>query len=304
MRCGLRAQRLAPEGEKKVMSAIIKRGVLRPSLCQMRGGPVIDTDWRRRSQWGDVYRHVARQDDGNLPRCQAVGNPSGAKIIIAGYDCKRRGSWTKRRLKVTGGNLAATTPRRRCRCWHSHPVSEAIGTTTVNKRIEEHASISRACVVELRRSQGAFVLGTRWAWRREVAALDGMNKIYTHVTVGGKHRVVSMKPCQTNGNAHVFEELAQFNNYFLHQPHVAKRSPGKAWLMWPGKSYKPDGVGFYPCPGKCPETVYNLFNGWGVKPVAGDVAPYLEHLEKTICNGNAQAYEYVLGWLAHLVQRP
>lgn len=138
----------------------------------------------------------------------------------------------------------------------------------------------------------------------EVAALEALNKIYTHVTVGGKHRVVSMKPCQTNGNAHVFEELAQFKNYFLHQPHVAKRSPANAWLMWPGKAYRPDGVGFYPCPEKCPETVYNLFNGWGVRPLAGDVTPYLEHLEKTICNGNQQAYEYVLGWLAHLVQKP
>ncbi|EEJ8448077.1 toprim domain-containing protein [Salmonella enterica] len=139
---------------------------------------------------------------------------------------------------------------------------------------------------------------------REVAALEALNKIYTHVTVGGKHRVVSMKPCQTNGNAHVFEELAQFKNYFLHQPHIAKRSPGAAWLQWPGKAYRPDGVGFYPCPEKCPETVYNLFNGWGVRPLAGDVTPYLEHLEKTICNGNQQAYEYVLGWLAHLVQKP
>lgn len=138
----------------------------------------------------------------------------------------------------------------------------------------------------------------------EVRSLAALNQSYTHVTIGGKHRVVSLKPCQVNGRSHVFEELSQFRNYFLHQKQIARRGLGTAWLQWPGKSYKPGGVGFYPRPEKCPEGVYNLFTGWGVKPCPGEVAPYLEHLEKVVCSGNKQAFTYLTGWLAHLVQHP
>lgn len=138
----------------------------------------------------------------------------------------------------------------------------------------------------------------------EVAALEALNRSYTHVTIGGKHRVVSLKPCQVNGRAHIFEELSQFRNYFLHQKRIARRSPGAAWLQWPGKAYKPGGVGFYPRPERCPDDVYNLFTGWGVVPVPGDVSPYLDHLEKVVCSGNKQAFAYLVGWLAHLVQKP
>ncbi|WP_244175738.1 toprim domain-containing protein, partial [Xenorhabdus vietnamensis] len=39
----------------------------------------------------------------------------------------------------------------------------------------------------------------------ELVLLEKMNKTYTHITIGGKHRVVSLKPCQVNGVTHVFE---------------------------------------------------------------------------------------------------
>ncbi|MDE9590638.1 hypothetical protein KKJ23_24155, partial [Xenorhabdus bovienii] len=89
----------------------------------------------------------------------------------------------------------------------------------------------------------------------ELALLEDMNKTYTHITIGGKHRVVSLKPCQVNGVTHVFEELTQFKNYFLPEGRIAKKlSLGDAWLNWKGKNYKPNGVGFYPEPKRCPDS--------------------------------------------------
>ncbi|WEM42250.1 DUF5906 domain-containing protein [Photobacterium sp. DA100] len=138
----------------------------------------------------------------------------------------------------------------------------------------------------------------------QVQALADINGQYTHVTIGGKHKVVMRKPCQTNGMTHSFEDLGQFQNYFLHCERIERQTLGRAWLRWPSKNYKPDGVGFYPLPDKCPGTVFNMFMGFGVAPKEGDISPYLYHLKEVICAGDEASYSYLLGWMAHLVQKP
>lgn len=138
----------------------------------------------------------------------------------------------------------------------------------------------------------------------ELQALKDINRTYTHVTIGGKHRVVSLKPCQVNGMTHAFEDLSQFRNYFHHMPKIAKKSAGSAWLHWPGKNYKPDGVGFYPDVKKCPPDVFNLYSGLSVTSIDADCSPYTEHLKNVICAGDNDAYQYLIGWLAHLIQKP
>ncbi|MGX8942074.1 DUF5906 domain-containing protein [Symbiopectobacterium sp. Eva_TO] len=138
----------------------------------------------------------------------------------------------------------------------------------------------------------------------DIKILEAINETYTHVTIGGKHRVVSLKPCQVNGVTHVFEDISQFRNYFLHCERIARKPAGVAWLNWPGKNYKPGGVGFYPSPSKCPESVYNLFTGLSVEPTPGDCSPYLEHLRRVICAGDETTYAYLIRWMAHLIQRP
>jgi hypothetical protein len=49
---------------------------------------------------------------------------------------------------------------------------------------------------------------------------------------------------------------------------------------------------------------YNLFKGFAVKPAKGDCGLYLEHIKNNICRGNPKNYEYLLNWMAHLIQRP
>ena len=41
-----------------------------------------------------------------------------------------------------------------------------------------------------------------------------------------------------------------------------------------------------------------------MEPVTGDCSLYLTHLEKVICGGEQVAYKYLIGWLAHMVQKP
>ena len=138
----------------------------------------------------------------------------------------------------------------------------------------------------------------------DISLLDEVNTTYTHVYAFGDHHVVRMRPNPVTGETHCFQTLNSFRNNFLDQGRIAGRRLGEAWLSWPGHSKQIGGVGFYPNPENCPRDVYNLFTGLSVKPVAGDVTPYLEHLEKVICAGDSETYLYLIGWLAHLFQRP
>lgn len=148
---------------------------------------------------------------------------------------------------------------------------------------------------------------------KDIARLQWLNKRYTHTTVGGKHVVVSNKPCAVNGYRLHVESLREFHNYFLHESlilvetspgQVKAMSLGKAWLGWSDKSYCPRGLDFHPNPDQCPVGVYNLYTGLAVAPETGDCTPWLLHVRDVICAGDEHLAEYLIQWFAHLIQRP
>lgn len=56
--------------------------------------------------------------------------------------------------------------------------------------------------------------------------------------------------------------------------------------------------------GECPANTYNLWRGFGVESVAGDVTLMLAFIKGVICNGNAEYAAYLVRWLAYAVQYP
>lgn len=78
----------------------------------------------------------------------------------------------------------------------------------------------------------------------------------------------------------------------------------KAWRCsssadeFAGVIYHPDGPARY-------QERFNLWNGWGAAPLPGDKHQrFLDLLREGFCAGNATYYDYVLNWLAHLLQKP
>ena len=57
-------------------------------------------------------------------------------------------------------------------------------------------------------------------------------------------------------------------------------------------------------PAGCPDNEYNLWRGFAVQPEAGDCSLYLAHIRENICRNDPAFYEYVIAWMAHMVQRP
>jgi len=138
----------------------------------------------------------------------------------------------------------------------------------------------------------------------DVTTLVNLNKKYAHVTVGGKHKVVSTKPYPVDGKSLHLESLSEFKSYFLHKPKIIGLNVGEAWLSWQGKVFKPDGISFFPKPDLCPSSIYNLFEGFPLTAKKGDVTPFVHHINEVICNNDLVAAEFVLGFLAHMIQKP
>lgn len=49
---------------------------------------------------------------------------------------------------------------------------------------------------------------------------------------------------------------------------------------------------------------YNLWRGFSCDPKAGDIEPFIDFTKNIICNGNDKYYEFLMDYLAHIVQTP
>jgi hypothetical protein len=139
---------------------------------------------------------------------------------------------------------------------------------------------------------------------KEIAVLVEMNKQFAHVTMGGKHQVISTGFDGRSIESHQYEGLPDFKNRFLHVSTIAGMNQGDAWLKWPGKRYYKEGLAFCPNPAKCSPGQYNLFRGYAVKPIAGIVEPYIHHVTQVVCAGDLVSAKYVLQFFAHMLQKP
>ena len=136
------------------------------------------------------------------------------------------------------------------------------------------------------------------------------NCTHTLVRVGGKPLVFEVRD-RPHGHPEPGEDLirmsiADFTAWNAYRKDLAKR-----WLSSPD-AQRADRVDFVPYRyGEALDLAgtFNLFRGW---PIAPDVEPhperrcarFLDHVYANVADGNERHAEWVLGWLAELVQRP
>jgi len=75
------------------------------------------------------------------------------------------------------------------------------------------------------------------------------------------------------------------------------------WLGNPGRREYVGGIAMLPNM-PTPSGIYNLYRGFGLEPVSGDIEPALRHILQVICGGDKHLAHYVICWCAHAVQRP
>jgi hypothetical protein len=73
--------------------------------------------------------------------------------------------------------------------------------------------------------------------------------------------------------------------------------------VWLYHTNRYDGIEFSPSNTANPR-YYNSWQGWPIQPKPLNCDLYLDHIKRNICQGNQSAFDFVLDWMAQIIQEP
>lgn len=106
------------------------------------------------------------------------------------------------------------------------------------------------------------------------------------------------------------QSFADFKNRYMNKPiqigvdadGVPKYKPmGEWWLSNPHRRQFRT-ITF--APGRDVVNAYNLWQGFACPSIPGDCNLYLDHLRDNVCLGNQEHFDYLMGWMARMIQQP
>lgn len=106
-----------------------------------------------------------------------------------------------------------------------------------------------------------------------------------------------------------FLGIQDFKNFYANEKYWVENGNGKLkahdigtlWFESPHRRQY-NGIAFFP--GKDCPTFYNLFRGFALQPQKGDWSKFQEHIYDIIANRHQEVFNYVIAWMAQLVQSP
>lgn len=94
-----------------------------------------------------------------------------------------------------------------------------------------------------------------------------------------------------------------YENQTVTLPDGKTKSKTKIWLSHE-KRRQFHGIIFNPETLEHKNGRYNIWKGFAVQPKQGDCILFKKHVRDVICGGNVEYYNYVWGWMSHLIQKP
>ena len=82
------------------------------------------------------------------------------------------------------------------------------------------------------------------------------------------------------------------------------KTAADVWLRHPDRKQFIHGVTFDPTLEQMVEGVFNLWDGYAIKPERGDWSLLREHIRLVICGGDTIRFDYLMGWMARMLQHP
>lgn len=139
--------------------------------------------------------------------------------------------------------------------------------------------------------------------------LERLNSKFAFVVVGGRSAILK-KAVSSKGHKEI--ELWNpdaFKQYFCNQfkevinedGHLKRKPLGDWWLRHPQR-LQYEGIVFNP--NEDVSGYYNLWQGFAVEPQPGDCSKFLDHIERNVCRGNPEYFDWLMGWIADIVQNP
>ncbi|MEJ0095711.1 MAG: primase-helicase family protein [Methylocella sp.] len=184
-------------------------------------------------------------------------------------------------------------------------LSEQIGSGIERASIREvfkdfdvTAKISEAAKVDCSKSEAVLDETER--------AVAELNERHAVVRNGGKTMLLT-EDRDADGRvvASDFGDELSFHRWYANRKlliggrHI---SVSKHWMEHPSRrgyvkvDFNPRGA---------PDTVYNLWHGFAVEPDPhASCELLLWHLENIVCRGDSELFKWLIGWFAHLIQRP
>ena len=143
--------------------------------------------------------------------------------------------------------------------------------------------------------------------------MDAMNAEWAVVLMGSKAVILREQPTAPIEDRTRIISLDAFRAWHLNRFTQRRDKDGDikvmthatAWLHHK-KRRQYAGIEFVPGEGgPLTEGYYNLWRGFSVTPrEGGSFAIFKDHLLTNVCAGNVALYQWVMGWFAHIVQRP
>jgi len=138
-----------------------------------------------------------------------------------------------------------------------------------------------------------------------------MNETYAVVSIGGKIRILAEREIVCDTDMHYqlldkesFKTLLQNQTVLVKVGGKTKRvGIADVWLGHEGRRTYINGISLFP-DGRVPEGYFNTWNGFSVKPEKGKCNLFFSHIKNVLCDNNDDLYEWILDWLADLVQDP
>lgn len=138
-----------------------------------------------------------------------------------------------------------------------------------------------------------------------------LNKKHAAITASGKFQILNNVIDPTTGFSDVnFSSVTDFRNRYQNTMTTEQLSNGKRetttyakkWLNSPRRRTY-NGIVFDPS-GKQVDGVFNLWQGFALKPIKGQWKRMERHILEVICNNDREVFNYVMAWLARIVQDP
>jgi thymidylate kinase len=287
-------------GRKEALSKVIYKEDLCYSLDTFTQSPMIDGGER-----GDVGRPEVKLS-GNLPRLNEPDDldqfgdvPGEVKmLIVQGLDPDRPDRY----------------PSRSEAFWYvvCELVRCEIPDDVIAAVILDPDFLISGHVLDQKNPQGYAVRQIQRAKENAIHEdLPGFNDEHFVTFVGGKVKVVEEK-YRAGRRELSFMDPGSFEKYYSNKFVVVGETKegmpltkklGKWWVEHKHRrSYR--GLVFDPS-GDAPEDHYNLWRGFSCAALPGDKhESLLAHIENVICSGNEEHYEYLIKWVARMVQTP
>lgn len=149
------------------------------------------------------------------------------------------------------------------------------------------------------------------------AGIRDINRLHSHVKIGKDTFVLKINPPSEDGEPVTFQRLGAFREWYAEVVAATGKTDNDGnpihtplaplWLSSKDRK-KYEGIGFFPHPAKPVPGYFNLFRGFRaerLKRIEGaSCGMYLEHVRNVICDGDEKLYQYIMAWLAHMIQEP